>query len=169
MGAPLDDDAAALEASVAGLGIVLRSLAPALERVTLQQYRVLVLLVTRGPMRASDLGTELGLLPSGTTRIVGRLVRDGLVARRASASSRREVTVSALPSATALVEQVLDARRTEIRGLLARMTVEERTALGTAARAVVRATDAGAPLDARLLLGAPDPDQPAVDRTTDAT
>ncbi len=37
-----------MDASVVGLGIVLRSLAPALEQVTLQQYRILVLLVTRG-------------------------------------------------------------------------------------------------------------------------
>lgn len=139
-----------VDASVVGLGIVLRSLAPALEHVTLQQYRILVLLVTRGPMRAGDLADELGLLPSGITRMVDRLVRDAWVSRRVSG---REVTVTAQPAATALVEQVLDRRAAEFRGALRRMSEDERRAVRQAAEALVRSATAAPLLDAHLLLG----------------
>ena len=137
------------DASVVGLGIVLRSLAPALEHVTLQQYRILVLLVTRGPMRSGDLAVELGLLPSGITRMVTRLVRDGYVSKHVSG---REVTVTAGDTATALVDEVLDRRAAEFRGALRRMSPDERRAVRQAAEALVRSATSGPLLDAQLLL-----------------
>lgn len=141
-----------LEASTAGLSIVVRSLAAALDVVTLQQYRILVLIVTRGPMRAGDLAVELGLLPSGVTRIVDRLVRDGFVAKRAGSQDGREVVVTAEAPATALVEQVLTARQREFRAVLRRMTPEERTAVRAAAVALTRAVRAGSTLEAEIML-----------------
>ena len=150
---PAADQDVGLEASVIGLGIVLRSVAPALERVTLQQYRVLVLLVTRGSMRAGDLASELGLLPSGITRIVSRLTRDGMVEKQVSRSSGREVLVSALPPATALVGQVFEARRAAFDAVLQRMTPDERVAVRAAAAAIVRTAGNDELLDAHILLG----------------
>ena len=141
-----------MDASVVGLGIVLRSLAPALEQVTLQQYRILVLLATRGPLRAGDLAVELGLLPSGITRMVDRLVRDGWVTRR---TSGREVLVTAGEDALALVERVLARRAVEVRAALRRMTPEERSAVRTAADALARTAVADPVLDAQLLLATP--------------
>lgn len=149
------DDAATesvvVDASVVGLGIVLRSLAPALEHVTLQQYRILVLLVTRGPMRAGDLAAELGLLPSGITRMVDRLVRDAYVSRNVSG---REVIVTAADTATELVDQVLTRRAAEFRGALRRMSAAERRAVQQAADALVRSAADAPLLDAQLLLAA---------------
>ncbi|WP_288467550.1 MarR family transcriptional regulator [uncultured Curtobacterium sp.] len=147
-----DDGGVALEASVIGLGLVLRSLAPALEHVTLQQYRVLVLVVTRGRQRSGDLAAELGLLPSGVTRIVDRLVRDGLVERTASDRSGREVLVRGTDRAVALVHEVLDARRVAIGDLLQRMTGRERDAVLAAAHAIVRTAGDEDLSDARSLL-----------------
>jgi len=147
-----DDGGVALEASVIGLGLVLRSLAPALEHVTLQQYRVLVLVVTRGRQRSGDLAAELGLLPSGLTRIVDRLVRDGLVERTASDRSGREVLVRGTDRAVALVHEVLEARRVAIGDLLQRMTGPERDAVMAAARAIVRTAGDEDLSDARSLL-----------------
>ncbi|WP_144801278.1 MarR family transcriptional regulator [Curtobacterium sp. BH-2-1-1] len=147
-----DDGGVALEASVIGLGLVLRSLAPALEHVTLQQYRVLVLVVTRGRQRSGDLAAELGLLPSGVTRIVDRLVRDGLVERTASDRSGREVLVRGTDRAVALVHEVLEARRVAIGDLLQRMTGPERDAVLAAARAIVRTAGDEDLSDARSLL-----------------
>jgi len=140
-----------VDASVVGLGIVLRSLAPALEHVTLQQYRILVLLVTRGPMRAGDLAAELGLLPSGITRMVDRLVRDAYVSRNVSG---REVIVTAADTATELVDQVLTRRAAEFRGALRRMSPAERRAVQQAADALVRSAADAPLLDAQLLLAA---------------
>lgn len=147
-----DDGGVALEASVIGLGLVLRSLAPALEHVTLQQYRVLVLVVTRGRQRSGDLAAELGLLPSGITRIVDRLVRDGFVERTASDRSAREVLVRGTDRAVALVHEVLDARRLAIGDLIQRMTGPERDAVLAAARAIVRTAGDEDLSDARSLL-----------------
>lgn len=147
-GAPTESDAL-LEASVVGLGLVIRSLAPALERVTLQQYRILVLLVTSGPMRAGDLAQELGLLPSGITRMVDRLVRDGFVERRPIG---REVEVAATASAAELVTEVFDRRRTAFRGVLRTMTDEERSAVRQAAAAFAGSRGPAPSIDARLLL-----------------
>lgn len=147
-----DDGGVALEASVIGLGLVLRSLAPALEHVTLQQYRVLVLVVTRGRQRSGDLAAELGLLPSGVTRIVDRLVRDGLVERTASDRSGREVLVRGTDRAVALVHEVLEARRVAIGDLLQRMTGPERDAVMAAARAIVRTAGDEDLSDARSLM-----------------
>ncbi len=138
-----------VDASVVGLGLVLRSLAPALEHVTLQQYRILVLVVTRGPMRAGDLAAELGLLPSGITRMVNRLVRDDYVDKRVSG---REVLVAPRASAVALVDQVLTRRAEEFRSMLRRMSPAERTAVRDAAAALVRSADAAPLLDAQLVL-----------------
>lgn len=140
-----------VDASVVGLGIVLRSLAPALEHVTLQQYRILVLLVTRGPMRAGDLAAELGLLPSGITRMVDRLVRDTYVSRNVSG---REVIVTAADTATELVDQVLTRRAAEFRGALRRMSPAERRAVQQAADALVRSATDAPLLDAQLLFAA---------------
>lgn len=141
-----------LEASTVGLSLVVRSLASALEVVTLQQYRILVLIVTRGPMRSGDLAAELGLLPSSITRIVDRLVRDGFVAKRAGSQDGREVVVTAEAPATELVEQVLSARQREFRAVLRRMTPEERTAVRAAAVALTRTVRAGSTLDAEIML-----------------
>jgi DNA-binding MarR family transcriptional regulator len=145
-------ESSVVDASVVGLGIVLRSLAPALEQVTLQQYRILVLLATRGPLRAGDLAVELGLLPSGITRMVDRLVRDGWVTRR---TSGREVLVTAGEDALALVEHVLARRAVEFRAALRRMTPEERSAVRTAADALARTAIADPVLDAQLRLATP--------------
>lgn len=144
-----DEADALLEASVVGLGLVIRSLAPALERVTLQQYRILVLLVTSGNTRAGDLAHDLGLLPSGVTRMVDRLVRDGFVERRPSG---REVEVAATASATALVAEVFERRRAAFRSALRAMTNDERSAVGRAAAAFARSAEATPSIDARLLL-----------------
>lgn len=150
---------ALLEASVVGLGLVIRSLAPALERVTLQQYRILVLLVTDGAMRAGDLAQDLGLLPSGVTRMVSRLVRDGFVERHPVG---REVEIAATASAIELVTEVFDRRRTAFRGVLRTMTDDERSAVRQAAAAFAGSRGPAPSIDARLLL-AVGADQPRAD------
>ena len=82
--------------------------------VTLSQYRVLVLLVTRGPQRMSDLGQTMRLSPSSTTRLVERLERKSLVERRPSSIRLRETELHLTPAGTELVEVVMEARRREI-------------------------------------------------------
>ena len=68
---------AVLDASRVLVAVAARSLAAAPSDVTLPQYRVLVVLATRGPQRPSDLAAELGVAASSITRMCDRLVVRG--------------------------------------------------------------------------------------------
>lgn len=150
-----DEPTAVVRASAAGLGLVLRSLAPALEQVTLQQYRVLALLTTRGPMRAGDLAVEIGVRPSGVSRIVNRLARAGFVERRASNLSGREVIVVAQDKAADLVHEVFVGRRAMFADILRQLNGEERAVISRAAEIFATAAERETSLDAALLLLSP--------------
>ncbi|WP_425552910.1 MarR family winged helix-turn-helix transcriptional regulator [Frondihabitans peucedani] len=117
----------------------------------MQQYRVLVLLGTRGPMRSSDLALELGLLASGITRIVNRLIGAGYVLKQAGQKSRREVIVTATDSGLALVRDALDRRREELSTLLTVLSAPDRKALVRASRALASALDGDEDLGHRIL------------------
>ena len=87
---------AALRASRAMLGIVARSVAPALERVSLPHFRVLVLLETSGPLRVGAIAERLGIVVSTFSRSLDRLEAGGWVQRSPSEESRRDRS-SAMP------------------------------------------------------------------------
>src|SRR3954452_10273924 len=82
---------ALLSASRAMVALAARSLAGLDADVTLPQFRALVVLAARGPQRAVDIATELGVNPSTGTRMCDRLVRKGLVRRTRTAGDRRVV------------------------------------------------------------------------------
>src|SRR5437764_5273934 len=82
-------------ASRALLAIVARTITPALEQVTLPQFRVLVVLVGAGPHRVGALAERLDALPSTFSRALDRLEQGGWVERMPSVESRREVIVRA--------------------------------------------------------------------------
>jgi DNA-binding MarR family transcriptional regulator len=113
----VDDEAlvsAVLLASRALVAIAARSLAAAPSHVTLAQYRLLVLLASRGPQIPSAIASDLGAAPSSVTRLCDRLVAKGLIARRASTDSRREVMLSISPEGRQVVDAVTRMRRREI-------------------------------------------------------
>lgn len=128
-----------LAASRGLLGVVARSLAPALEHVTVPQFRLVVLVTTLGPTRSGDLAERLAVGPSTLTRIVDRLVEDGWVERSPSAESRREVLVGATERGRALVADVMERRRVEIVGLLDAVPEDERAAVVAGAASLRRA------------------------------
>ena len=103
-----------LTASRALLGLVAHSLAGVADAVTLPQFRVLVLLATRGPARMGDLAQLLGVHQSSFSRTADRLETAGLLVREQSPGSRREVVVSATAQGLRIVEDVSEARRREI-------------------------------------------------------
>lgn len=116
----------ALRASRALLAIVARSLAPVLEELTLPQFRVLVLLETRGPTRVGTLAAQLDVHPSTFSRALDRLEAAGWVARAANADSRREVLVSITPAGRTLVGDVSAKRQTELDRVVAALPRDER-------------------------------------------
>ena len=128
-----------LAASRGLLGVVARSLAPALEDVTVPQFRLIVLVTALGPTRSGDLAERLAVGPSTLTRNVDRLVADGWVERLPSTESRREVLVGPTDQGRALVADVMERRRTEIVGLLASLPDEDRASVFAGAAVLRRA------------------------------
>jgi DNA-binding MarR family transcriptional regulator len=122
----MDDIEAALSCSRALLGVVARSMAGALEQVTLPQFRVLVVLSRSGPLRSGALAKHVGVHQSTFTRTADRLVAGGWVTRQASPENRREVIIALTPSGQELVQDVMRRRRREFRRILRNVSEEER-------------------------------------------
>ena len=85
---------AVLGASRALVAVAARSLANVGEDVTLAQYRVLVVLASRGPQRLADLATALAVDRSTATRMCDRLVRKRLIGRLCTSAPWQPATRS---------------------------------------------------------------------------
>jgi DNA-binding MarR family transcriptional regulator len=116
-----------LRASRVLVSIAARSLALVNDKVTLPQYRALVVLASRGPQNAGTLADALGVHSSTLTRLCDRLVAKGLLARTESPGSRREVVLELTASGRRLVRSVTTRRRREIADVVARLTKSERS------------------------------------------
>lgn len=123
------DAEAVLLASRALLGVVARSLSDALERVTLPQFRALVILRAEGPVRVGRLSRRLAVNPSTFSRFLDRLEEDGWVARTTRPGNRREVLVALTDAGRELVDQVSARRAEELGTILHRMGATQRAEL----------------------------------------
>lgn len=143
------DADAVLTASRALLGVVARSLAPALDEITLPQFRVLVILSAAGsPMRSGDLAGALGVHPSTFSRTANRLETGGWVQRVENPDSRRETLIELQPKGRHLVDTVTGRRHDEIHKILSQATPAARRQILTGMRAFALA--AGEPGAAEL-------------------
>ncbi len=132
---PQDVVEAVVRASRSLVGVAARSLAGLEEEITLAQYRMLVLLGSRGAQRVADLAHALDVNPSTATRMCDRLVTKRLVRRYRTTQDRRSVRVAATPAGRELVDRVTERRRQEIRRIVASMSPETRQPLIDALRA----------------------------------
>ncbi|MDH2443487.1 MarR family transcriptional regulator [Amnibacterium sp. CER49] len=144
---PLAETDAVLFASRAMLALIGRTLAPALEQVTLAQFRVLVLLIGTGPQGFGALAAMLESNPSTFSRTVARLEHLGWVSRTPSPESRREVVVSATEKAERLVDEVTTGRRREIAAILDRIPESRRREVADAFEVFAEAAGEPAMLD----------------------
>lgn len=110
---------AVLTASRVLVAVAARSLAEHETEVSLQQYRALVVLGSRGPQRPIDLAEALGVDPSTATRLCDRLSDKRLISRRRQTEDRREVRLDLTDQGRSLVAAVTGRRREEIGRLLA--------------------------------------------------
>jgi len=131
---------AVLTASRLLVAVSARSLATVQERVTLPQFRMLVVLAGGGEMKLVTLAERLAVNPSTAMRMVGRLTAAGLVDRRTNPDNRRESALRLTDSGRRIVDDVTARRREEIATIVARMPADQRRGLVTALRAF---TDAG--------------------------
>lgn len=142
-GAVADSDetaAALLTASRALLAVVARSIAPELDKVTVPQFRALVVLSTSDrPLRNQDLAAALGVHASTFSRTADRLVSAGWVRRSENPENRRETLIRLTPSGRKLVDRVTARRRAEIGRVVMELTPGERDLVLQAMSAFARA------------------------------
>jgi DNA-binding MarR family transcriptional regulator len=131
---------AVLTASRLLMAISARSLAAVEDTITLPQFRLLVVLDSRGAMKLTGLADVLAVNPSTATRMVDRLIATDMVARQPNPASRREVVIELTDAGQRVVRGVLRRRRTEISKIVARMPETKRRGLVTA---LVAFTEAG--------------------------
>jgi DNA-binding MarR family transcriptional regulator len=124
--------AAVLLASRALIGVAARSLSVVEDKITLPQYRALVLLGSRGDHNVGALANALAIHPSTATRLCDRLESKGFITRAPSPESRREITLKLAPAGARLLRAVTTRRRTEIHEILARLSRDERRRLRAA-------------------------------------
>ena len=93
------------------------------------QYRTLVLLGSRGEMNVGSVAAALDVHQSTATRLCDRLVAKGLVSRRTSEESRREVFIALTRAGRALIRTVTTRRRREIAKIMDHLQPGERARL----------------------------------------
>ncbi|GLW55125.1 MarR family winged helix-turn-helix transcriptional regulator [Kitasatospora phosalacinea] len=136
---------AVLTASRVLVAISARSLGEVAESLTLPQFRMLVLLHSRGAMSLSRLAEHLAVNPSTAMRMLERLTAAGMVVRDTRPDDRREVRAALTDQGARTVVEATERRREEIRRIVQAMPARQRAGLVQALRAFA---DAGAEPDA---------------------
>ncbi|MET8402926.1 MarR family transcriptional regulator [Streptomyces sp900116325] len=120
---------AVLTASRLLVAVSARSLAEVEERVTLPQFRMLVVLSTRGATKLVALADLLQVAPSTAMRMVDRLIAAGLADRQTNPENRRETLLQLTEEGRRTVESVTARRRVEITTIVERLAPQQRAAL----------------------------------------
>ncbi|MEU9640207.1 MarR family winged helix-turn-helix transcriptional regulator [Streptomyces tendae] len=118
-----------LTASRLLVAVSARSLSAVEDRVTLPQFRMLVVLSARGATKLVALADLLHVAPSTAMRMVDRLIAAGLADRQVNPDNRRETLLRLTPEGCRTVEEVTARRRTEIAVIVERLSPEERRVL----------------------------------------
>jgi DNA-binding MarR family transcriptional regulator len=140
---------AVLRASRALVGIAAVSIADFDDMITAPQFRVLVMLHTRGPLNLAAVAAGLDVNPSNASRTCDRLSKSGLLDRRELPEDRRNVTLTLTEAGRRLVDSVTKDRRVAIERVLRKMSAPERDRLAKALGAFATAADE--PLDDKML------------------
>jgi DNA-binding MarR family transcriptional regulator len=98
-------------------------------RVSLPEYRILVLIEIGAVTAPSALADELRVSRPAVAQIVGRLARKGLVRRRTAGTERRRALLSVTPRGRAVVEAVVRERAQLLRPALGELSARERSQL----------------------------------------
>jgi DNA-binding MarR family transcriptional regulator len=140
---------AVLQASRALVAIAASSIAEVADVVTVPQFRVLVMVYTRGPMNLAAVAADLDVNPSNASRTCDKLINAGLLDRRVSAHDRRHITLTLTTAGRRLVDKVTKRRRSAIEKVLRVMSPTQRDALAESLSDFADA--AGEPVDDKAL------------------
>ncbi|MEV5886349.1 MarR family transcriptional regulator [Streptomyces sp. NPDC052020] len=118
-----------LTASRLLVAVSARSLAAVEERVTLPQFRMLVVLSTRGATKLVTLADLLQVAPSTAMRMVDRLIAAGLADRQPNPGNRRETLLRLTAEGRRTVTDVTARRSVAIAEIVERLSPAQRRAL----------------------------------------
>lgn len=133
---------AVLTTSRVFVAIAARSIEELDSEVTLPQFRLLIVLATHGTQSLGRLAEHLAVNSSTATRMSDRLIRKGLMQRRASSLDCREIRVDLTQGGQQLVERAMESRRRELARLLNSISASEQRALVRSLSALNLAMDA---------------------------
>ncbi|NGO09411.1 MarR family transcriptional regulator [Streptomyces sp. HC44] len=120
---------AVLTASRLLVAVSARSLSAVEERVTLPQFRMLVVLSTRGATKLVALAELLHVAPSTAMRMVDRLITAGLADRQTNPDNRRETLLRLTGEGRRTVREVMTRRRADLAEIVERLDPGQRVAL----------------------------------------
>ncbi len=103
------------------------------------QMRTLVILASRGAMRAAELAEALRVHPSNATRACDKLVAAGLLDRRENPQNRRTLILSLSPQGKRVVTSIGRRRTRAIAKVLAAIPVDRRSQVAAAMAEFARA------------------------------
>lgn len=141
--APAEGTESVIAGSRALLGVIARSLAPIVEQVPLPDYRLLVLLCSRGLLSRVEIVPLLDVTGLGLDEMLRRLAAAHLI-------DYQDGGVTATSKGRALVDEVTERRRAEVARLLGGMSAAERRTV-TEGLALIAAA-AGEPRPEELLI-----------------
>lgn len=105
--------------------------------VTVQRWRVLMVIANLGPRNISEL-VELTIIPqSALSRVVDQMERDGLVARWASKTDSRSVLVQLTEHGRAMYQQLAPTAKEHADAIIANFNAAELDALHTFLRRIL--------------------------------
>ncbi len=148
---------AVVRASRVLVGVVARSVAEVEDLVSLPQFRVLVIIASRGSVNLGEVAEGLGVHPSNATRTVDKLVVAGLVRRSDDPADRRYLVLNLTSRGHDVVERVMNHRRTSIAVVMDNMAPSRRRTLASVLGAFAEAAGEQAG-DERLTCWACPPD-----------
>lgn len=120
---------AVLTASRLLVSVSARSLAAVEDALTLPQFRMLVVLESRGATNISRLGEHLDVIPSTAMRMVDRLAAAGMLDREPNPDNRREIRISLTGKGRDVVREATERRRAELGRIVAAMPPGQRAGL----------------------------------------
>ena len=88
---------------------------------TMPQLKIVFMLYIGGPMRMSDIATELGVTLATGTGLVDRLVENDMIARESQPDDRRVVLCRLSATGQKTVSRIWDSARKNSRTLLEKM------------------------------------------------
>ncbi len=125
------DEAARLRAALLRLGRLLRNI-DAGSGLTPAELAVLAAVDRYGPVRPSDLARHQALNPTMLSRLLGRLVEDGTVARQEDPDDGRVALVSVTARGRELHQQLQAARAAALRQHLDQLPLSQQRAVSAA-------------------------------------